>query len=377
MTTRTRVQRQTGRNALPSIKREPRGLRRRRPPRYLTIMAFTTFAIAAVDAAPPKGQTGNIPALVPVGDAGNAGELSGAGAGGAGPDRICGGVSYPFELQKFEVTAAEYAGFLNAVAADDLYGLYDPEMASHSYGCRIERAGTPGRYAYSVDSDWAHRPVNFVSWGDAARYANWLTNGQPVGEQGAATTENGSYILNGALSDAELLAVTRRPDATYVVPTEDEWYKAAYYKSRSQRDAFWDYPTRSHVEPGNDLLDPDPGNNANFYQFGYTLGPPYYRSEAGAFANSSSAYGTYDQGGNVKEWTETILDPSTRCVRGGSCFYGSADLHANKRFGIPPTTADNDLGFRVALVPEPATALMLLAAVATVTRRPRNTSRPM
>lgn len=63
-------------------------------------------------------------ATVPVSNPGNAGELSGAGAGGSGPDAIVGGVAYTYNIGKYEVTAGQYTEFLNAVAATDTYGLY-------------------------------------------------------------------------------------------------------------------------------------------------------------------------------------------------------------------------------------------------------------
>ncbi|HOW71077.1 MAG TPA: hypothetical protein PKY77_10790 [Phycisphaerae bacterium] len=56
---------------------------------------------------------------VPVGDPGNAGELSGLGAGGDGPDRICGSVGYTYSIGKYEVTAGQYCEFLNKVATTD------------------------------------------------------------------------------------------------------------------------------------------------------------------------------------------------------------------------------------------------------------------
>jgi len=122
---------------------------------------------------------------VPVGNPGSAGELSGAGAGGFGSDRICGAVDYVYNIGKYEVTAGQYTAFLNKVAGVDTYGLYNTNMWSSAYGCKIERyagSGTVGDpYQYRVASDWANRPVNYVSWGDAARFANWLHNGQPTG----------------------------------------------------------------------------------------------------------------------------------------------------------------------------------------------------
>ncbi len=38
-------------------------------------------------------------------------------------------------------------------------------------------------------------PVNFVSFWDGLRFANWLHNGQPTGAQGNSTTEDGAYTL--------------------------------------------------------------------------------------------------------------------------------------------------------------------------------------
>ena len=114
-----------------------------------------------------------------VGNPGNAGELSGEGAGGYGPDAIVGGVDHTYRIGKYEVTAGQYTEFLNAVAATDPYGLYNTNMWSNTYGCKIERTGTDGSYSYSVAADRANRPVNYVSFFDAMRFANWLHNGQP------------------------------------------------------------------------------------------------------------------------------------------------------------------------------------------------------
>ena len=129
---------------------------------------------------------------VPVGNPGNTGEWSGQSYGGDGPDRICGAVDYAYNIGKYEVTAGQYTEFLNAVATTaDTYGLYNTLMWSDTYGCKIQRSGSPGSYSYLVDAngdgiedaDRVNRPVNYVSWGDAARFANWLHNGQPTGVQ--------------------------------------------------------------------------------------------------------------------------------------------------------------------------------------------------
>jgi formylglycine-generating enzyme required for sulfatase activity len=291
---------------------------------------------------------------VTVGNPGNTGELSGSGAGGLGPDRICGAVDYVYDIGKFEITAGQFAALLNAVAAADTYGLYNPQMWEHARGCKIERSGSPGSYTYSVASDWAERPVNYVCWGDAARFANWLHNGQPTGSQDLSTTEDGAYYLDGATGNSELLAIVREPDATWVVPSEDEWHKAAYHKNDGVTGNYWDFPTGTDDYPSNDLLWPDPGNNANFYDGGFTIGTPYFRTEAGEFENSESPYGTFDQGGNVWEWNEAIVHTLYRGFRGGSFYHTRLFLQANVRDGgYLPSYEDYTYGFRVARIPQP------------------------
>ena len=74
----------------------------------------------------------------------------------------------------------------------------------------------PPTYSYSVAADWANRPVNYVSFWDAARFANWLHNGQPTGAQGPGTTEGGAYhdVGNQTLFG-------RNAGAKFFIPTED------------------------------------------------------------------------------------------------------------------------------------------------------------
>jgi len=125
-------------------------------------------------------------------------------------------VAYIYRIGKYEVTAGQYCEFLNAVGKTDTYGLYNTLMDTATYdqwgrnqGCNIKRTGSPGSYAYSVDSNWANRPVNYVSWGDAVRFANWLHNDQPTGAQGLSTTEDGAWADNA--SPPLLPSPPRRP----------------------------------------------------------------------------------------------------------------------------------------------------------------------
>ena len=325
--------------------------------------AFTATAVIALLGLGIAAQAVTI-ATVPVGNAGNAGELSGEGAGGYGPDRICGSVAYNYNIGKYEVTAGQYTDFLNAKATvSDPYGLYSTAMWSNSYGCKIQRGGggmVPNPYSYTVASDWANRPVNFVSYWDSCRFANWLGNGQ-----GAGSTETGAYTLGG-YNGQDGRTIGRNANWKWAVTSEDEWYKAAYYKGGGTTAGYWDYPTKSNTAPANQVLSTDPGNSANYYiNNNYSIGSPYYRTNVGEFENSASAYGTFDQGGNVWEWNEAIVYEGSnyayRGLRGGSFgSYYHPLLASNRNDGFYPAYEDNNVGFRVSqVVPEPSSIMAL------------------
>jgi len=310
----------------------------------------------------------NDPALwVPVGNPGNAPDTRYATPG-------YGAVAYEYNIGKYEVTAGQYTAFLNAVAGVDTYALYNTDMSDTGLGSGIARTGggTVGSpYTYSVATAFTNRPVNYVSWGDAARFANWLSNGQPTGDQGLTTTEDGAYYLNGATSIAPLLAVTRKADWKWAITSEDEWYKAAHYDPTTG--TYFDYPTSTNSEPGRDMTEAtNPGNNANYCDtdFGtYPIDSGMATTVAGEFELSHSPYGTFDQGGNVWEWNEAVIE-SYRGYRGGSWADIVIGLEAAYRGGYYPTYESYYVGFRVSEVPEPATlSLLALGGLAAILRR--------
>jgi sulfatase modifying factor 1 len=287
---------------------------------------------------------------VVVGNAGNTADITGYGS-----------VGYNYNIGKYEVTAGQYTEFLNAVAATDIYGLYNASMWVETDGCNIQRNGSSGSYTYSVANDWANRPVNYVSYWDACRFTNWLGNGQ-----GASGTETGAYTLNG-YNDSDGRAIGRNTGWKWAVTSEDEWYKAAYYDPNKAGGAgYWDYPTKSNTAPANEVLGTDPGNSANYYDGSLTIGYRYFRTNVGEFENSGSAYGTFDQGGNVWECNEAIVyqgaNYASRAVRGGAFATAYYDLQASSRNNIGPTYEHTDFGFRVsevAPVPEPSSLIAL------------------
>jgi len=333
----------------------------------------------------PSGQTSL--SLVPVGNPGNPHDPFTGGN--------FGGVGYSYNIGKFEVTIGQYAEFLNAVAASDTYGLYHVGMANVPNIAGIARSSSAGGYSYSPIGS-PNKPISVVSWGSAARFSNWLTNGQPTGPQSLTTTEDGSYFLNGATSQAALMAITRKPNARFVIPSEDEWYKAAYFDptpGAGGGENYWLYPMRNDLVP---YSDQPPGSDApnaalagnffrddglsNNYNDGYAVSAvpvwsanQHYLTDVGAYPLASSYYGTFDQGGNVDEWNEAAVTQLYRCIRGAA--WGNGEMWSLTRQDQTPTAGTSFNGFRIAEVPEPGSLAMLVFGCMILPKKRRSISR--
>lgn len=289
---------------------------------------------------------------VEVGDAGNTPITIGEWSYGQ--------VNDAYRIGKHEVTIKQYADFLSAVATrPDTYSygsevvesLYDSRMASDANVVGIVRSGdgtASSPYSYTVSGD-GRRPITYVTWLNAARFSNWMHNGAlPTSE-----LESGAYGLHGATSGIFM----KEDNAKWWIPSEDEWFKAAYYKGGSSDAGYFLFPTKSDTLPENSSS--ATANNANFLRLGLyavtqsaTLSSTEnYLTPVGDFINSAGPYGTFDQGGNVDEWTSSVRSTSfgvAYVTRGGAWNTGGLNNNASPESTALPTDRSNKIGFRLA-----------------------------
>ena len=265
-----------------------------------------------------------------------------------------GRVDYQFRIGKNEITNDIYTIFLNSVAAlSDRNGLYNASMSDNVVG-GILRSGTEGNYVYSVKENMNSRPVVFVSFFDVLRFCNWLHNGAPANvEQNNFTTETGAYTLTPSADGS--FNVTRNNNAYYWLPYDNEWYKVAYYRPSSF--AYTSYATGDSIT-----------QTTNFANYSNSAD---WNSQDGnvttvASNGGPSAYGTYDQTGNVNEFVDNVFVVNSGVVlndttagsivyRGGS--FSDSNIEAlNKNYRSAPTGINSsfeNVGFRISTIDNP------------------------
>ncbi|MGB2265597.1 MAG: SUMF1/EgtB/PvdO family nonheme iron enzyme, partial [Akkermansiaceae bacterium] len=257
--------------------------------------------------------------FVDIGNVDNAADTTGYGA-----------VDYEYSIGTYEVTAAQWASV-------------------SSFDANVGSAGT-----------WSGaQPTASASWYEAAKFANWLTSGDAL---------SGAYQFSDAttFTGVDRATALTTYGTIYVLPSEDEWYKAAYFKSDGS--GYTTYAT------GN--THPASGTDANYNNFNFSP----WNVGSGSIENN----GTYDMGGNVWEWNESAFaggEPAggeSRVLRGGDWESDSFELQSSKRSSDIPVSESWEIGFRVAsvslsVVPEPSSVgLLVIGALGCVMRRKRS-----
>ncbi len=278
---------------------------------------------------------------------GNAGNANDSGTTGLFSSPY-GGVGYEFQMGTYEIS-------------EDM----------------INKANTLGGLLISKDTRGVNQAATRVSWNEAARFVNWLNVSSgyapaynfAVQPGGAGYTGNEDLVLwtpsNGGYDASNRY---RNSSARYVLPSEHEWYKAAYYSGSGA--LYFDYATGSDVIPTAVAS----GTGAGTAVYNGVASVPADITQAGGL----SAYGTMGQNGNVWEWNESALDginnssSENRAIRGGSWYNAEDILRSSFRLNNTPSNSFNDIGFRVASVPEPScTVLMISAGLLALARRRR------
>ncbi|MEM9354532.1 MAG: SUMF1/EgtB/PvdO family nonheme iron enzyme [Planctomycetota bacterium] len=315
-------------------------------------------------ATPAFGDVFNMPAgltsleFVTVGNAGNAAD-SATGFGAVG---------YEYRIATTEVTNAQYVEFLNAVdpSGANTLDLFSTDVVPSVTGIQLKTANPAGA-KYVALSERENTPVNYVSWYDAIRFTNWLHNGQP---SSSMSTESGAYDIDGGTpSPSNGADITRDPKARYFIPTEDEWYKAAYHDSSSGlAGVYFLHATGSNLFPISDQPEDSPGAVNYFFDDGVANGindgyavsgstdfpqNTHPLTPVGAYFQAISPYGTLDQAGNLIEWNETITVGEMRGRRGGAWNADSTLLPSTQRSTSDPNSNNGDVGFRVAAIIPP------------------------
>jgi formylglycine-generating enzyme required for sulfatase activity len=256
--------------------------------------------------------------FVTIGNPGNAADTTGA-------PNPAGAVGYTYGIGKFEVS-------------EDMITKFN---ASQSLQITTVTRGP-------------NKPATSVSWNEAARFVNWLntsTNGFAAYKftTGGVNDHIALWTASDTL-DYDASNPYRSKRATYVIPSYNEWYKAAYYNPNDS--TYYDYANGSNTRPT--AVVGGTGSNTAVYWYTGEAEPevPADVSQAGGL----SPYGVMGLGGNVEEFDEVLyygdssnIATTSRGVRGGRWHTVVAShLSSSSRSSIHPSYENGGVGFRVA-----------------------------
>jgi|GEM_PF-1112072 len=297
-----------------------------------------------------------------------------------------GAVGYEYQIAKHHVTMSQYTEFLNSVdpLGNNTLGLYDDKMEefiipqipfnpslAFTGGIDFDGAAASGN-KYSAQSGKENYPATYISWVSAARFVNWLSNGQGTGD-----TESGVYnMLPTSTNDS---IPVRQAGATVFLPSEDEFYKAAYYDPTLNGGVggYTEYgignaapvaegPAGGSTSANYSQTDGIDGPSGNTYwqtSGGLFTHNQNYLTDVGAYSSATSYYGLFDVDGNATQWTETAkanpfnANQELPISRGGSWLQstdGSGASYRPAQFFATGSSSvsSNNLGLRIAqLVP--------------------------
>ncbi|MCE9609433.1 MAG: SUMF1/EgtB/PvdO family nonheme iron enzyme [Chthoniobacter sp.] len=271
--------------------------------------------------------------FVPIGDAGNLGDAS-------NPSGPAGAVSYTYRMA------------VTTVSQD-----------------MIDKATAAGLTNVSAGPWTGSQPATNLTWYEAAAFVNWLNTS--TGHTAAYNLDLGAgTFAPWAPAQAWQIGgqnLFRHKDAYYFLPSYEEWYKAAFYNGTT----YTPYATLNGLAPNA----VESGTDPNTAVYG-RLGQPAAVDQSGGLSH----YGTQGQTGNVYQWTETTYDgrndtdAKTRIQQGGSYYDLIYWLQSSYAYASYPADSGSGTGLRVAsIVPEPASAVLLLSGCALLAlRRRRN-----
>jgi len=226
----------------------------------------------------------------------------------------------------------------------------------------IDKANALGGLGITKQTFGPDKPATAITWFEAAKFVNWLDTSSGFMPAYRFDASGDFQLWQPADPGYDSANQFRNRFAKYVLPSVDEWYKAAYYDPVAGN--YYDYPTGSDFAPLPVSSGSDPGTAV--YLQGH--GPADIYQAGGA-----SPYDTVAQGGNVSEWNETVIaaaaqsspNLSARGFRGGDFFNGASAMLSSHGSDTAPANEFGNVGFRVASVsvvsvPEPSTASSFL-----------------